>query len=57
MHKMDNLNLLKKLCIVQGEVDKFIKDGSGYGYKYTKGSTVLDKLRPAWHSQGLLLQQ
>ena len=57
MPKMDNLNLLKKLHLIQGEVDKFIKDAAGYGYNYTKGSTVLDKIRPLWHTNGLLLQQ
>lgn len=57
MSKMENLNLLKKLHFIQGEVDKFMKDGKGYNYKYTKGSTVLDKLRPLWHEKQLLLKQ
>lgn len=55
--KLENLNLLKKLHFLQGEVDKFTKDTKGYGYTYTKGSTILNKLRPLWHEKGLILKQ
>lgn len=51
------MKLLEKLHLIQSEVDRFVKDGKGYDYKYTKGDTVLNKIRPLMNEHGLLLKQ
>jgi hypothetical protein len=46
-----------KLLIIQQSVDKFVQDGQAHGYKYTTGSTVLNKIRPLMNEHKLLLNQ
>jgi hypothetical protein len=46
-----------KLLIIQKSVDKFVQDGQAHGYKYTTGSTVLNKIRPLMNEHKLLLNQ
>lgn len=46
-----------KLLTIQKSVDKFVQDGQAHGYKYTTGSTVLNKIRPIMNELGLLLNQ
>lgn len=46
-----------KLLNIQKSVDKFVQDGQAHGYKYTTGSTVLNKIRPMMNELGLLLNQ
>ena len=50
-------NISKKLLTIQKSVDKFVQDGQAHGYKYTTGSTVLNKVRPLMNEQGLILNQ
>lgn len=49
--------IYKKLLTIQKSVDKFVQDGEGHGYKYTTGSTVLNKVRPLMNEQGIILNQ
>lgn len=51
------MKLLEKLHQIQTEVDRFVKDGKGYDYKYTKGDTVLNKIRPLMNELKLILKQ
>ena len=46
-----------KLLTIQKSVDKFVQDGQAHGYKYTTGSTVLNKIRPLMNEHKLLLNQ
>jgi hypothetical protein len=46
-----------KLLIIQQSIDKFVQDGQAHGYKYTTGSTVLNRVRPLMNELGLLLNQ
>jgi hypothetical protein len=46
-----------KLLIIQKSVDKFVQDGQAHGYKYTTGSTVLNRIRPLMNEHKLLLNQ
>ncbi len=55
--KLENLNLLKKIHKIQSEIDKFARDTQGFNYKYTSGSTVLNKIRPLMNENGLILKQ
>lgn len=56
---MDNQmkSIHTKLLTIQKSVDKFVQDGQAHGYKYTTGSTVLNKIRPLMNELGLLLNQ
>jgi hypothetical protein len=51
------MTLYKKLLHIQSHVDRFIQDGKGQNYTYTKGSTVLNKIRPLMNEQKILLKQ
>lgn len=50
-------SIYTKLLTIQKSVDKFVQDGQAHGYKYTTGSTVLNKIRPLMNEHGLILNQ
>lgn len=51
------MNIYQKLLTIQKDVDSFVKDAEGFNYSYTKGSTVLNKIRPKMNELGLILKQ
>ena len=51
------LNLWQKIVEVRKTIPYIKKDGKGYGYDYTKESTIMGIIKDAMDAQGLILYQ
>jgi len=54
-NKFANLNIQQKILLVRRSLSYMQKDADGYGYKYTKESTILGAIKPKMDEVGLLL--